>query len=211
MSVSWAFNGGGDCSDGDTRSCLSSLRLCVSCQSTMQAWACWGLWKASASRRWKEFLKPTSSVWFAWSKKWCRTWRRGGLDTSWSWAVSWVFRVGFLFLVFSFFYVLYKLFLLEDSLYKLLFMQISELIFLLGVTLVLIYVTSLYVWTLFDACLLLIKLFQILKTLSHDADLLSPSLDDLGVVFNDVYTASKFAMEGFCESMAVQLMKFNIR
>lgn len=34
---------------------------------------------------------------------------------------------------------------------------------------------------------------------------------DLGVVFNDVYTASKFAMEGFCESMAVQLMKFNIR
>lgn len=34
---------------------------------------------------------------------------------------------------------------------------------------------------------------------------------DLGVVFNDVYTASKFAMEGFCESMAVQLMKFNVR
>lgn len=32
-----------------------------------------------------------------------------------------------------------------------------------------------------------------------------------GVVFNDVYTASKFAMEGFCESLAVQLMKFNIR
>ncbi|XP_013880064.1 retinol dehydrogenase 8a isoform X2 [Austrofundulus limnaeus] len=32
-----------------------------------------------------------------------------------------------------------------------------------------------------------------------------------GVVFNDVYTASKFAMEGFCESMAVQLMKFNVR
>ncbi|KAJ3600788.1 hypothetical protein NHX12_031763 [Muraenolepis orangiensis] len=31
------------------------------------------------------------------------------------------------------------------------------------------------------------------------------------VVFNDVYTASKFAMEGFCESMAVQLLKFNIR
>lgn len=31
------------------------------------------------------------------------------------------------------------------------------------------------------------------------------------MVFNDVYTASKFAMEGFCESMAVQLMKFNIR
>ncbi|CDQ83807.1 unnamed protein product [Oncorhynchus mykiss] len=31
-----------------------------------------------------------------------------------------------------------------------------------------------------------------------------------GVVFNDVYTASKFAMEGFCESMAVQLLKFNV-
>ncbi|XP_072225241.1 retinol dehydrogenase 8a isoform X2 [Leuresthes tenuis] len=36
-------------------------------------------------------------------------------------------------------------------------------------------------------------------------------IDILRVVFNDVYTASKFAMEGFCESMAVQLMKFNIR
>ncbi|KAL6460513.1 hypothetical protein MHYP_G00304790 [Metynnis hypsauchen] len=32
-----------------------------------------------------------------------------------------------------------------------------------------------------------------------------------GVVFNDVYTASKFAIEGFCESMAVQLLKFNVR
>ncbi|XP_063071165.1 retinol dehydrogenase 8a [Engraulis encrasicolus] len=31
-----------------------------------------------------------------------------------------------------------------------------------------------------------------------------------GVVFNDVYTASKFAMEGFCESLAVQLLKFNV-
>lgn len=31
------------------------------------------------------------------------------------------------------------------------------------------------------------------------------------MVFNDVYTASKFAMEGFCESLAVQLMKFNVR
>lgn len=37
------------------------------------------------------------------------------------------------------------------------------------------------------------------------------SLLALGVVFNDVYTASKFAMEGFCESMAVQLLKFNVR
>lgn len=32
----------------------------------------------------------------------------------------------------------------------------------------------------------------------------------LGVVFNDVYAASKFAMEGFCESLAVQLLKFNV-
>ncbi|KTG35765.1 hypothetical protein cypCar_00027171 [Cyprinus carpio] len=31
-----------------------------------------------------------------------------------------------------------------------------------------------------------------------------------GVVFNDVYSASKFAIEGFCESLAVQLLKFNI-
>uniref|UniRef100_A0A665TKB8 Uncharacterized protein n=1 Tax=Echeneis naucrates TaxID=173247 RepID=A0A665TKB8_ECHNA len=31
-----------------------------------------------------------------------------------------------------------------------------------------------------------------------------------GVVFNDVYAASKFAMEGFCESLAVQLLKFNV-
>ncbi|XP_037546314.1 retinol dehydrogenase 8 [Nematolebias whitei] len=30
------------------------------------------------------------------------------------------------------------------------------------------------------------------------------------VVFNDVYSASKFAMEGFCESLAVQLLKFNV-
>ncbi|XP_026056656.1 retinol dehydrogenase 8-like [Carassius auratus] len=32
-----------------------------------------------------------------------------------------------------------------------------------------------------------------------------------GVIFNDVYTASKFAIEGFCESMAVQLLKFNVK
>ncbi|XP_027713592.1 retinol dehydrogenase 8 [Vombatus ursinus] len=31
-----------------------------------------------------------------------------------------------------------------------------------------------------------------------------------GVVFNDVYSASKFALEGFCESLAVQLLQFNI-
>ncbi|MEE6519296.1 hypothetical protein FKM82_030991 [Ascaphus truei] len=31
-----------------------------------------------------------------------------------------------------------------------------------------------------------------------------------GVIFNDVYAASKFAIEGFCESLAVQLLKFHI-
>nr|AAH59640.1 Retinol dehydrogenase 8 like [Danio rerio]AAP74565.1 photoreceptor associated retinol dehydrogenase type 1 [Danio rerio] len=31
-----------------------------------------------------------------------------------------------------------------------------------------------------------------------------------GVAFNDVYAASKFAIEGFCESLAVQLLKFNV-
>ncbi|XP_024601822.1 retinol dehydrogenase 8 [Neophocaena asiaeorientalis asiaeorientalis] len=31
-----------------------------------------------------------------------------------------------------------------------------------------------------------------------------------GVVFNEVYAASKFAMEGFFESLAVQLLQFNI-
>uniref|UniRef100_A0A8D0BEN5 Retinol dehydrogenase 8 n=1 Tax=Salvator merianae TaxID=96440 RepID=A0A8D0BEN5_SALMN len=31
-----------------------------------------------------------------------------------------------------------------------------------------------------------------------------------GIVFNDIYTASKFAIEGFCESLIVQTLKFNI-
>ena len=31
-----------------------------------------------------------------------------------------------------------------------------------------------------------------------------------GVVFNDVYAASTFAIECFCESLAVQLLKFNV-
>ncbi|XP_060910976.1 retinol dehydrogenase 8-like [Labrus mixtus] len=31
-----------------------------------------------------------------------------------------------------------------------------------------------------------------------------------GIVFNDVYAASKFAMEGFCECLAVQLLKFKV-
>ncbi|XP_063281520.1 retinol dehydrogenase 8-like [Pelobates fuscus] len=31
-----------------------------------------------------------------------------------------------------------------------------------------------------------------------------------GIMFNDVYAASKFAIEGFCESLVFQTMKFNI-
>uniref|UniRef100_A0A8C0ESV4 Retinol dehydrogenase 8 n=1 Tax=Bubo bubo TaxID=30461 RepID=A0A8C0ESV4_BUBBB len=31
-----------------------------------------------------------------------------------------------------------------------------------------------------------------------------------GIIFNDVYAASKFAVEGFCESLAVQLLQFNV-
>ncbi|XP_028842435.1 retinol dehydrogenase 8 isoform X2 [Denticeps clupeoides] len=36
-------------------------------------------------------------------------------------------------------------------------------------------------------------------------------VDVLGLLFNDVYAASKFAVEGFCESLAVQAMKFNVK
>ncbi|XP_040586041.1 retinol dehydrogenase 8 isoform X1 [Mesocricetus auratus] len=35
-------------------------------------------------------------------------------------------------------------------------------------------------------------------------------VDVLGVMFNDVYAASKFALEGFFESLAIQLRQFNI-
>uniref|UniRef100_W5N7U9 Retinol dehydrogenase n=2 Tax=Lepisosteus oculatus TaxID=7918 RepID=W5N7U9_LEPOC len=31
-----------------------------------------------------------------------------------------------------------------------------------------------------------------------------------GIMFNDVYTASKFAIEGFCESLVIQALKFNV-
>ncbi|KAL4635457.1 retinol dehydrogenase 8-like [Arapaima gigas] len=31
-----------------------------------------------------------------------------------------------------------------------------------------------------------------------------------GILFNDIYAASKFAVEGFCESLAVQAMRFNL-
>lgn len=59
----------------------------------MQVWACWDLWRASASTRWNVFSRPTSSALFAWSRKWCPTWRRGVRGTLWSWAASWVSRV----------------------------------------------------------------------------------------------------------------------
>lgn len=32
-----------------------------------------------------------------------------------------------------------------------------------------------------------------------------------GILFNDVYAASKFAVEGFCESLAVQALRFNLK
>nr|XP_031363491.1 retinol dehydrogenase 8-like [Lonchura striata domestica] len=35
-------------------------------------------------------------------------------------------------------------------------------------------------------------------------------VDVVGVAFNDVYAASKFAVEGLCESLAVQLLHFNV-
>ncbi|XP_060111916.1 retinol dehydrogenase 8-like [Heteronotia binoei] len=31
-----------------------------------------------------------------------------------------------------------------------------------------------------------------------------------GIMFNDIYAASKFAIEGFCESLIVQMLKFNV-
>ncbi|XP_054657685.1 retinol dehydrogenase 8-like isoform X2 [Grus americana] len=35
-------------------------------------------------------------------------------------------------------------------------------------------------------------------------------VDVLGIVFNDIYAASKFAVEGFCESLVVQALRFNV-
>lgn len=32
-----------------------------------------------------------------------------------------------------------------------------------------------------------------------------------GLLFNDIYSASKFAVEGFCESLALQALKFDIK
>ncbi|XP_052658397.1 retinol dehydrogenase 8-like isoform X3 [Harpia harpyja] len=36
-------------------------------------------------------------------------------------------------------------------------------------------------------------------------------IDVLGILFNDVYAASKFAVEGFCESLAIQALKFKLQ
>ncbi|NXU50039.1 RDH8 dehydrogenase, partial [Turnix velox] len=33
----------------------------------------------------------------------------------------------------------------------------------------------------------------------------------MGILFNDVYAASKFAVEGFCESLAIQALKFKLQ
>lgn len=45
-------------------------------------------------------------------------------------------------------------------------------------------------------------------TQSHSQDFLFvPS----GILFNDVYAASKFAVEGFCESLAIQALKFKLQ
>lgn len=60
---------------------------------------------------------------------------------------------------------------------------------------------------LFSLTLYILQHLSMIKTTLY----LFSVFTDLGVVFNDVYAASKFAMEGFCESMAVQLMKFNVR
>ncbi|XP_063759181.1 retinol dehydrogenase 8 isoform X3 [Eleginops maclovinus] len=40
---------------------------------------------------------------------------------------------------------------------------------------------------------------------------LSSVMGTQGILFNDVYSASKFAVEGFCESLAVQALTFNIK
>ena len=33
----------------------------------------------------------------------------------------------------------------------------------------------------------------------------------VGILFNDIYAASKFAVEGFCESLAIQALRFNLK
>lgn len=57
---------------------------------------------------------------------------------------------------------------------------------------------------------MIIEVIRYVCRKSHSAEPLSVVRHLTGVVFNDVYAASKFAMEGFCESLAVQLLKFNV-
>ncbi|KAL4828356.1 hypothetical protein H8958_011505 [Nasalis larvatus] len=55
---------------------------------------------------------------------------------------------------------------------------------------------------------------QCLSCIQGEVDVLDPQrallLTLTGVIFNDVYAASKFALEGFFESLAIQLLQFNI-
>ncbi|XP_056308009.1 retinol dehydrogenase 8 isoform X1 [Danio aesculapii] len=52
---------------------------------------------------------------------------------------------------------------------------------------------------------------QMKKHQSGHIVVMSSVLGIQGLLFNDVYAASKFAVEGFCESLAVQAMKFNVK
>lgn len=40
---------------------------------------------------------------------------------------------------------------------------------------------------------------------------LSALVSPAGILFNDIYAASKFAVEGFCESLAVQALRFQLK
>lgn len=50
-----------------------------------------------------------------------------------------------------------------------------------------------------------LKCLHIVLTMSHSLLFCS------GILFNDIYAASKFAVEGFCESLAVQALRFNLK
>nr|XP_009298064.1 retinol dehydrogenase 8-like isoform X2 [Danio rerio] len=52
---------------------------------------------------------------------------------------------------------------------------------------------------------------QMKKRQSGHIIVMSSVLGIQGLLFNDLYAASKFAVEGFCESLAVQAMKFNVK
>ncbi|XP_009298065.2 retinol dehydrogenase 8 isoform X2 [Danio rerio] len=52
---------------------------------------------------------------------------------------------------------------------------------------------------------------QMKKRQSGHIIVMSSVLGIQGLLFNDLYAASKFAVEGFCESLALQAMKFNVK